>query len=57
MQQVMENLVNEAGKRTRQEVDAVRKQCNKNIAKLMDEIQALENVRLEEGWTYKNAYS
>ncbi|PIK61194.1 putative sodium channel and clathrin linker 1 isoform X2 [Apostichopus japonicus] len=43
LQQVMENLLNEAGKRTRQEVDTVRKQCNMNIAKLMDEIQALEN--------------
>ncbi|KAJ8028474.1 Sodium channel and clathrin linker 1 [Holothuria leucospilota] len=43
LQQTLDNLVNEAGKRTRQEVDAVRKQCNKNIGRLMDEIQALEN--------------
>ena len=33
-----------ASKRMRQEVDSVRKQCNTNIARLMDEVQALEMV-------------
>ncbi|XP_071950174.1 sodium channel and clathrin linker 1-like [Antedon mediterranea] len=42
LQESLTRLVNEAGKRTRQEVDNVRKQCNINIAKLMEELQSLE---------------
>ena len=44
LQEALSKLINEAGKRTRQEVDNVRKQCNINIAKLMEEIQAMETV-------------
>eukprot|EP00057_Strongylocentrotus_purpuratus_P016926 XP_011671400.1 PREDICTED: sodium channel and clathrin linker 1 [Strongylocentrotus purpuratus] len=40
-------LVNDAGKRTRQEVDSIRKQCNSNIAKLMEEVTALETENAE----------
>lgn len=44
LQEALSKLINEAGKRTRQEVDNVRRQCNTNIAKLMEEIQAYETV-------------
>ena len=44
LQEALSKLINEAGKRTRQEVDNVRKQCNVNIAKLMEEIQSMETV-------------
>ncbi|XP_033109183.1 sodium channel and clathrin linker 1-like, partial [Anneissia japonica] len=44
LQEYLTRLINEAGKRTRQEVDNVRKQCNINISKLMEELQALETV-------------
>ncbi|XP_068701911.1 sodium channel and clathrin linker 1-like isoform X1 [Montipora foliosa] len=42
LQEVINKLLREAGKRTREEVDAVRKQCNKNIQKLMEELHYLE---------------
>ncbi|XP_048243929.1 sodium channel and clathrin linker 1-like [Haliotis rufescens] len=42
MQDVVSKLINEAGVRTRQEVDAVRKQCNERIVKLTDEVHSLE---------------
>uniref|UniRef100_A0ABM0MPM8 Sodium channel and clathrin linker 1-like n=1 Tax=Saccoglossus kowalevskii TaxID=10224 RepID=A0ABM0MPM8_SACKO len=42
LQEALSKLINEAGLRTKQEVEHVRKQCNNNIAKLMEEIQALE---------------
>ncbi|XP_071787293.1 sodium channel and clathrin linker 1-like [Asterias amurensis] len=42
LQVALSKLINEAGKRTRLEVDNVRKQCNTNIGKLMEEIQSLE---------------
>ena len=44
LQVALSKLINEAGKRTRLEVDNVRKQCNTNIGKLMEEIQSLEMV-------------
>ncbi|XP_054754897.2 sodium channel and clathrin linker 1-like [Lytechinus pictus] len=47
LQDAMGKLVNEAGKRTRQEVDSIRKQCNSNIAKLMEEVTALETENAE----------
>nr|XP_054754897.1 sodium channel and clathrin linker 1-like [Lytechinus pictus] len=47
LQDAMGKLVNEAGKRTRQEVDNIRKQCNSNIAKLMEEVTALETENAE----------
>lgn len=42
LQEVINKILKEAGKRTRQEVDAVRNQCNKNIQKLMEEMHFLE---------------
>ncbi|XP_071489666.1 sodium channel and clathrin linker 1-like [Diadema antillarum] len=47
LQEALGNLVNEAGRRTRQEVVGVRKQCNANMEKLMEEIQALETENAE----------
>ncbi|XP_038056776.1 sodium channel and clathrin linker 1-like [Patiria miniata] len=47
LQEALSKLINEAGKRTRQEVDNVRKQCNTNIGKLMEEIQSLEMENAE----------
>ncbi|CAH1776933.1 unnamed protein product [Owenia fusiformis] len=46
LQQALNNILNEAGIKTRKEVDAVRAQCNKNIGKLMEE---LENMETEAG--------
>ncbi|KAK3594535.1 hypothetical protein CHS0354_023591 [Potamilus streckersoni] len=40
--EVINKLINEAGARTRQEVDNVRVQCNEKITKLTEEVQALE---------------
>lgn len=42
LQEVINKILREAGKRTRQEVDSVRNQCNKNIQKLMEEMHFLE---------------
>ncbi|KAK3750855.1 hypothetical protein QZH41_020238, partial [Actinostola sp. cb2023] len=42
LQEVINKLLMEAGKRTRDEVNSVRSQCNKNLQKLMEEIQYLE---------------
>ncbi|XP_014667082.1 PREDICTED: sodium channel and clathrin linker 1-like [Priapulus caudatus] len=42
LKEALTQLVEEAGVRTKQEVDAIRKQCNENIGRLMEEIQALE---------------
>jgi len=42
LQEVITKILREAGKRTREEVDAVRNQCNKNIQKLMEEMHFLE---------------
>ncbi|XP_077983921.1 sodium channel and clathrin linker 1-like isoform X2 [Glandiceps talaboti] len=47
LQDVLNKLINEAGVRTKQEVENVRKQYNNNIAKLMDEIHALEMENAE----------
>lgn len=40
----MEMLLDEAGKRTAQEVAAVRKECSVNIDKMAEEIEKLETV-------------
>ncbi|KAH3841101.1 sodium channel and clathrin linker 1-like [Dreissena polymorpha] len=42
LREVINKLINEAGARTRQEVDAVRTQCNERIKKLTEEVHALE---------------
>lgn len=42
LQEVINKILREAGKRTREEVDSVRNQCNKNIQKLMEEMHFLE---------------
>lgn len=42
LQEVINKILREAGKRTREEVDSVRDQCNKNIQKLMEEMHFLE---------------
>ncbi|KAJ7389653.1 Sodium channel and clathrin linker 1 [Desmophyllum pertusum] len=42
LQEVINRILREAGKRTREEVDSVRNQCNKNIQKLMEEMHFLE---------------
>lgn len=42
LQEAINKILKEAGKRTREEVDAVRNQCNKNIQKLMEEMHFLE---------------
>lgn len=42
LQDVINKILKEAGKRTREEVDTVRKQCNNNIEKLMEELHFLE---------------
>ncbi|XP_019621621.1 PREDICTED: sodium channel and clathrin linker 1-like isoform X1 [Branchiostoma belcheri] len=42
LQAMLAKLLNEAGARTRKEVDSVREQCNKNLEKLMEEIHGLE---------------
>ncbi|XP_078370548.1 sodium channel and clathrin linker 1-like [Oculina patagonica] len=42
LQEVINKVLREAGKRTREEVDSVRNQCNKNIQKLMEEMHFLE---------------
>lgn len=42
LREVINKLINEAGARTRQEVDAVRSQCNDRINKLTSEVHALE---------------
>ncbi|XP_070552696.1 sodium channel and clathrin linker 1-like isoform X2 [Ptychodera flava] len=47
IQDVMNKLINEAGLRTKQEVENVRKQYNNNISKLMDEIHAMEMENAE----------
>ena len=44
MQEALAKLVDEAGARTREEVDNVKKQCNQNISRLMEEIHTLEMV-------------
>ncbi len=44
MQEALTKLLDEAGARTREEVDNVKKQCNQNISRLMEEIHALEMV-------------
>jgi len=46
LQDALTKVVNEAGARTRQEVDIVKKQCNTNLMKLTDELQRLELVCL-----------
>ena len=46
MQEALTKLLDEAGARTREEVDNVKKQCNQNISRLMEEIHALEMVRV-----------
>ncbi|CAH8557898.1 unnamed protein product [Dicrocoelium dendriticum] len=45
LQDVVENLLEEAGKRTQEEVEKVREQANTNIAKLLDELQSVEKER------------
>ncbi|KAL9973731.1 hypothetical protein ACROYT_G020221 [Oculina patagonica] len=45
LQEVINKVLREAGKRTREEVDSVRNQCNKNIQKLMEEMHFLEMSR------------
>ncbi len=47
MRDAFGKLVDEAGARTREEVDNVKKQCNQNISKLMEEIHTLELVRIQ----------
>lgn len=42
LRDVINKLINEAGARTRQEVDQVRSQCNERIQKLTEEVHALE---------------
>lgn len=42
LQDVISRLVDEAGARTRQEVDNVKKTCNQSLTKLMDQLQRLE---------------
>lgn len=44
LQDIISKLVDEAGARTRQEVDNIKKLCNQNLTKLMDELQRLELV-------------
>ena len=44
MQEALAKLVDEAGARTREEVDNVKKQSNQNISRLMEEIHTLEMV-------------
>ena len=44
MQEALSKLVDEAGARTREEVDNVKKQCNQNISRLMEEIHTSEMV-------------
>ncbi|XP_013411252.1 sodium channel and clathrin linker 1 isoform X2 [Lingula anatina] len=42
LQDQMSKLIDEAGLRTKKEVENIRKQCNNNIAKLMEELQNME---------------
>ena len=44
LREVINKLINEAGARTRQEVDSVRNQCNDRIKQLTEEVHALEMV-------------
>lgn len=43
-------LAEEAGLRTRQEVDAVREQCNQRLAEVAAQLQQRDNVRLRQRW-------
>ena len=45
LNETINTLLEEAGLRTRKEVESVRKQCNINIGKLMEEMQQMEMVR------------
>ncbi|GFN83959.1 sodium channel and clathrin linker 1 [Plakobranchus ocellatus] len=42
MRGVVAKVINKAGERTREEVDAVRKQCNEQVNRLTEELHALE---------------
>ncbi|RUS87685.1 hypothetical protein EGW08_004526 [Elysia chlorotica] len=42
MRCIVTKVINKAGKRTREEVDAVRKQCNEQMDRLTEELHALE---------------
>ncbi|XP_076468027.1 sodium channel and clathrin linker 1-like [Babylonia areolata] len=42
LQESLSKIIDEAGARTRQEVDNVRKQCNDRVTKLTEELHALE---------------
>ncbi|CAL8082236.1 unnamed protein product [Calicophoron daubneyi] len=47
LKQVFEKLIDEAGQRTREEVEKVRNQANDNIAKLLDELHRTEQERTQ----------
>ncbi|XP_078324441.1 sodium channel and clathrin linker 1-like [Crassostrea virginica] len=55
LQDALNKLINDAGVRTRQEVDSVRKQCNERISKLTVELHTLEMDNAEKEEQIKRA--
>lgn len=55
LQEALNKLINDAGVRTRQEVDSVRKQCNERISKLTVELHTLEMDNAEKEEQIKRA--
>ncbi|XP_048773873.2 sodium channel and clathrin linker 1-like [Ostrea edulis] len=55
LQDALNKLINDAGVRTRQEVDSVRKQCNERISKLTVELHTMEMDNAEKEEQIKRA--